>query len=505
MRSALLAIFVGLMTIGCGAANKRASAPLAVTEFITRQTYYSGTPLTGPTSRPVSISEQAEKQPVIMVKFVVLKEMPVGIGQSLSGALSTLVTDTQNGDPVLAAARLTAGARWVPFNEGQTLTQALKLKQAADAYEVGGDRALLLANVVTVATFRAPADRRVGIHLSPDDDGKQVKLGLSVQDYIPPQASFELGDVPPLANGSAPAGKQPPALTREMVILRMPWPEKPERFAIVVPLRLDAGPSQPQALAIVIDLAPGSDDPDHQQLLAAAEKAVRDSIAETASPPGAPGMGVSTDTAINAALATLSDLPRRRAALAFVCGQVDAFLCEMAALSADEDALGKLIATLQKALADAPPLAVDQSLPPETVSWILDRATFQWLARMRADGHLPPEMAAVLESFAGEAARQSSSLDELTGHMATRQEFQVHLTSENLVFLEDPSPGARVRAYDWLKRRAEAPAGYDPLAPVRERRMALDRALFGDAGTTAPSAPAVAPASAPATMPGEQP
>jgi hypothetical protein len=32
-----------------------------------------------------------------------------------------------------------------------------------------------------------------------------------------------------------------------------------------------------------------------------------------------------------------------------------------------------------------------------------------------------------------------------------------------------------VRAYDWLAARGAAPEGFDPLAPLPERRAALDR------------------------------
>jgi hypothetical protein len=57
--------------------------------------------------------------------------------------------------------------------------------------------------------------------------------------------------------------------------------------------------------------------------------------------------------------------------------------------------------------------------------------------------------------------------------------------AENLSYLEDASPSARVRAYDWLRTRGRAPAGYDPLGTIKERRNALDAALASD---TAPPA-----------------
>jgi hypothetical protein len=49
--------------------------------------------------------------------------------------------------------------------------------------------------------------------------------------------------------------------------------------------------------------------------------------------------------------------------------------------------------------------------------------------------------------------------------------------AENLVALEDSSPAARVRAFDWLAARAKAPRDFDPLGPAGQRRAALDKAM----------------------------
>jgi hypothetical protein len=68
--------------------------------------------------------------------------------------------------------------------------------------------------------------------------------------------------------------------------------------------------------------------------------------------------------------------------------------------------------------------------------------------------------------------------------MGTRAEFENRIMAENIIFLEDNSPASRVRAYDWLKARGKAPAGFDPLGPARERRIALDKAA--NPPTTAP-------------------
>jgi len=46
---------------------------------------------------------------------------------------------------------------------------------------------------------------------------------------------------------------------------------------------------------------------------------------------------------------------------------------------------------------------------------------------------------------------------------------------ENFIYLEDISPAARTHAFEWLLSKGEAPDGYDPLAPLKERRAVLNR------------------------------
>jgi hypothetical protein len=76
----------------------------------------------------------------------------------------------------------------------------------------------------------------------------------------------------------------------------------------------------------------------------------------------------------------------------------------------------------------------------------------------------------------------------------SRAELAVRLWNENRILLEDASPASRVRAFDWLALRGLAPAGFDPLAPLAERRAALEALAASEAAQTAsPAAPGEAP------------
>ena len=93
------------------------------------------------------------------------------------------------------------------------------------------------------------------------------------------------------------------------------------------------------------------------------------------------------------------------------------------------------------------------------------------LARIE-DGEAP-EYFALLTVHAGELARHGSSLADLAGRATTVDELHGAIAGENRVFLEDPSPSARVRSYEWLRRREQAPTDFDPLASRDEPRRPL--------------------------------
>jgi len=79
----------------------------------------------------------------------------------------------------------------------------------------------------------------------------------------------------------------------------------------------------------------------------------------------------------------------------------------------------------------------------------------------------------LLLRHAGEAARVEGLLADLLDSCSELAELHARLLEENLYALEDSSPAARVRAYDWLGLRGMQPPGYDPLAGRDARREAL--------------------------------
>jgi hypothetical protein len=65
-------------------------------------------------------------------------------------------------------------------------------------------------------------------------------------------------------------------------------------------------------------------------------------------------------------------------------------------------------------------------------------------------------------------------IEDLVSECKTTESIHTRLVALNEMYLSHNDPTARVRAFDWLRARGIAPAGYDPLGPSKERRKALD-------------------------------
>jgi len=115
-----------------------------------------------------------------------------------------------------------------------------------------------------------------------------------------------------------------------------------------------------------------------------------------------------------------------------------------------------------------------QSFPStERLGFELDRNALSIMADKSAVGSLVPELTSVLLIHTGEVGRHPDTIKEILRGTGNRTDLHSRLIAENLIELEDNSPAARVRAYDWLKEAGKAPANFDPLGDAASRRTAL--------------------------------
>jgi hypothetical protein len=184
-----------------------------------------------------------------------------------------------------------------------------------------------------------------------------------------------------------------------------------------------------------------------------------------------------------------------RNALLAVSAEVRGEASSEAAILLEDKALTASAAQIADALAAAPPEADTSYL-----GWVVDRALLAGLAKLASGGEFPPAVAAMLSARFGEAGRDPGSLGELAAGSPSRPDFETRVRAENLILLDDASPSSRVRAFEWLSSRNEAPQGYNPLASSAERRAAVDAHL-----QSLTRQPDTNPATQPSTQPARQP
>jgi hypothetical protein len=122
-------------------------------------------------------------------------------------------------------------------------------------------------------------------------------------------------------------------------------------------------------------------------------------------------------------------------------------------------------------------LRIVEPKDPEAMQFYLDRIVLQWLCEMSQKSALPPELMSVLALHTGELVRRPDAVIELLKSVQTSAALNDRIVAENYIALEDSSPAARVRAFDWLTSRGKAPAGFDPLADAKTRRAAIEKTL----------------------------
>ena len=162
-----------------------------------------------------------------------------------------------------------------------------------------------------------------------------------------------------------------------------------------------------------------------------------------------------------------------RPALLYLADTTDARIAGDIILLADANLLGKL----SRAVRGTSPATA------AAVSWALNRTALLTLADAGSKAPQLPAMAAALTVHTGEVGRHPDTLTEIVNAVGNTADLQARLVGENFIELEDNAAGSRVRAYDWLKAQGRAPADYDPLGPVRQRRAAINRAIAAPGGT----------------------
>jgi hypothetical protein len=461
LRLLVWALVLSFLSSACS--SNRPPPPFEIHSAGTLAAHHLGTALSGPvTGKEESISYRDALD--IQVRWFALERFDCR-DLPLLASKATLITANLADQAVLPATSLTSNVR-IGWFENTTAEQAIASANPSRIFEIGQSRAAL-PNGTTVSfrafdagsladqTLMRPEPRFVEVSLSGIFAGNP-QIALGIEDSAGRQLSHS-------DSSNWPAG----VYQYEMALLDDPGKDLPQALLLIVPFRF-AGPPN-QAVAVFVTISRAGNDAGFKDAVARCKSDLETNQSAAVNPLWTLGL--------SRALKELDDPSRRRAALVYLAEQGNARLCEEVAMLADDALLNQIAVAVKH---DAPAAINGGDLGQ--YAWILDRSAIAAMQPLLAKATLPPELFAVLTEHFGEPGRHSAAVDEIMRGTSSGGELRRKLISENYIYLEDSSPAARVRAFEWLGAQKMAPPGFDPLGSSKQRRQALDQALSAGGG-----------------------
>lgn len=506
MRITVVFVLLIVPVAGCGLiGGSRGTA--VVPAPLARVTHYAGSPLVGPQAQGLGDVDPGST-PCVRVTFIGVRHDPPGRWVAL-GSEARLIEATSGGAPVVASGRLTLGTRLLSEQEARAFVHELAMgppesgtviATLTGALPPGATADFRLTDGAAGETDRS-APRRCAVELyrpmvgattDPATATDILETAISIEDRVGENPTVPAqAPAPTMARGSAARGarssgapaRAAPVLpympvaggspAREMAIVDQRLVPDGQVSGWLIPFRFSG--SLDEGVLAFVQIVPGARD-DWQVAACARCAADLKASAELARerPASVPFAALGWP-GFEASLAALGEPNRRRASLLDLATQTGAPLTQDVALTADDATLADLCTRVRGKTA-APARGNGGAYDAAALGWVLDQSSVELLDQELGAGKLPPELAAVLTRHAGEAGRHAEVLDEVVKGVTSLGDFEARLTAQNILYLDDVSPGARVRAYDWLTARGAAPPGYGPLAPFKQRRAALDAA-----------------------------
>ena len=467
-------------------ATKRPPQPLSADGIKSRHGHYVGNPLAG--AQPVPQPFVQQDALAVHIRLIGM-EQPIRPELEPLAAHARLLTTLEGENPFLATPSVTQPARYGMGVEAEALVHEIDAGARGRTIELTDFRGVVCAGVTTyqeltlgsqaagnlrrlrVAIYRPKA---VTAAATTQPSPAPVQLALLVQN--PPSAPAAPAAVTPADAdaGVARGGTFPPpateaVLTRETALISQSMDATGQSVIFLTPFA--AAGTQIQSIATVIELSLPSADTKFEAASNAMLADLHAAASTAATRPAAPTPGALDSVFVTSVIDAMTYGENRRAAIVYLAGQTDAHLAEQTAMTAADDFLNQF----SLAIADA--IGRQDIWTRQQAGWLLDRISFEMLARTTIKKRLSPELTGVLLTLAGEAGRSPAAMEQILANLSTRKDFENRLIAENFIALEDSSPAARVRAYDWLKAHARQPAGYDPLGEAHQRSAAIEKAL----------------------------
>ncbi|HEX8339816.1 MAG TPA: hypothetical protein VF624_02805 [Tepidisphaeraceae bacterium] len=463
-----------VLSLVCGCKTGQKGGPIRAPGATAEVGHFVGTALSGPrTSVPPNLGESDVWR--VTARVLAVTTMPRQ-GFERIGPKARLVIAYRGAAPVAASTRLTSGVGILVPEGDAPVDDRLgdpKTRQSLGDF-VGGVAPqttasfnVSLKDIPQPTRQQLPLRTRAAVQISRADTPGEYMLAVVGDDLI--------ADAAPADDKKKPTDLPPPTtLSREMAVVSRTISADRDRVVLAVPFTFLDSNAVGVIFEITVDAKAGG--AARAEALAALQAGAKTSAESAARSIATQPAGTPQQVLIQTALQQLakgSESPR--GTLNYVAAQSGASLTGELALVADERMLGLLVQQVVKAVGDSTGPG-GQLRPPAEIALALERASADVLISVRnsATDSLSGAVLGTLDSYAGEVGHQPDSLLAVIRQSSSVGDLATRLVAENFIFLEDPSPPARVRAYDWLAARGHDLRGYDPLARGRDRRAAVD-------------------------------
>jgi hypothetical protein len=430
-----LALLVALAVLGCRSAAPPPAPTVVPPAAALDVAHWAGTPLSGPTGAELPDAALADALDV-RVTFVALDSLPASAGIPIEDLVRLVVLPDAE-QPLAAAPMLARGARVTVVDDGDAFVARVAEGELGRSAPLGALDAALPRGVTACLRAAEPPDRAAAILVRRASAGIEVVLSL--------HAGAQTG--------------------RELVVLDPRAESRSPVVALVFPSPFSDGGGR--AIVAVVDVRTTPRDAAKH---AAAVARCRTDLAQSTAPaerPPATREPVEPPANLGQLVDALGDAANRRPVLAYLAVAVDAPAAVDVALVGTEAVVSELADAARR----------DGASDLDRLAWTLESTGLRLLAESAAGETSRPDLESALARRAGQAAREPLDLRALVEDSRDRADLERRLVEFNLDALEDPSPAARLRAFEWLAARGQEPAGYDPLGPPKDRRAALERSL----------------------------
>jgi len=488
----VLVLLASVLISACTTGPRRASTTASLPALKYELDYSAGSPRSAFT--PVETSSlRAEDSPVITVTLLVGRRLPTDF-LAAAELQTSMITVFPAARIVAPVARLTKGARIGSIEDAERFIIRLTDQEPDGAVLLQRFHGVLPPEVTAHFRFMEsnPADSQLpeGVEIqvcrrsetmggskeeSPAVPSLEIALvasgGIKQKTVLGDESSKIEGDSE--TNQDLDRENEDLQVTETILLEPRPFRER-DQLAIIVPSPF--GTKDAVSFAIAIDVRPP---PAEDRAAAAMHRWSFNECMKQLTGADMPGQIQGAEPAdadwpgLENAIRALQSYPNQRRALLYLAERTGASLVEDIALSGTDMVVGRLSQALTNEYSSG------SMTGGALLEWTLERTAYGLLANLLSSDQATPELEAILVRHTGQVGRNVSTLEELTAGAAGIDEFQKLLVRENFIYLEDISPAARTRAFEWLTARGRAPEGYHPLAPAKERRAVLNRVEKG--------------------------